>query len=55
MMNQIRSATNGNYALGGERFQKEIEIALGRRARRGYEGRPTDDINPDGMPEALEL
>jgi putative transposase len=37
---QIRSATNGNYALGGERFQKEIEASLGRRVKRGQAGRP---------------
>ena len=40
IVTQIRSATNGNYALGNERFQKEIEAALGRRARRGQAGRP---------------
>ena len=40
IVTQIRSATNGNYALGSERFQKEIEAALGRRARRGQAGRP---------------
>lgn len=41
IVGQIRSATNGNFALGNERFQKEIESALGRRARRGQSGRPT--------------
>jgi hypothetical protein len=40
IIGQIRNATNGNYALGGERFQREIETALGRRARRGQAGRP---------------
>lgn len=40
VVGQIRSATNGNYALGGERFQREIETALGRRASRGQAGRP---------------
>lgn len=40
MMVQIRRATNGNYALGNERFQQEIEAVLGRRARRGHAGRP---------------
>jgi putative transposase len=55
MVNQIRSATNGNYALGGERFQKEIEAVLGRRARRGYAGRPANDINPDGMQGEFKL
>lgn len=37
---QIRSATNGNYALGSERFQKEIGAMLGRRASKGQSGRP---------------
>ena len=37
---QIRSATNGNYALGSKRFQLEIEQALQRRVSRGVAGRP---------------
>jgi putative transposase len=40
IVGQIRSATNGNFALGGERFQREIEAVLGRRASRGQAGRP---------------
>ncbi len=28
-------------ALGSERFQREIEVTLGRRARRGQAGRPS--------------
>jgi putative transposase len=40
IVGQIRSATNSNYALGGERFQREIETVLGRRASRGQPGRP---------------
>jgi putative transposase len=36
----IRGATNGNIALGGSRFQVDVETALGRRARRGKSGRP---------------
>jgi putative transposase len=36
----IREATNGNVALGSNRFQVEVETALGRRARRGQPGRP---------------
>jgi putative transposase len=39
VVQQIREATNGNYALGNQRFQAEIEQALGRRARRGKAGR----------------
>lgn len=40
VVGQIRSATNGNYALGNERFQREVEVALGRRVKRGQSGRP---------------
>lgn len=45
IMGQIRSATNGNYALGGERFQKEIEAILDRRTSKGQSGRPRKDGN----------
>jgi putative transposase len=38
---EIRCATNGNTALGGNRFKAQIEGTLGRRARRGLPGRPT--------------
>jgi putative transposase len=37
---EIRQATNGNYALGSERFKAEIEEALQRRATPGKSGRP---------------
>ena len=40
MVEEIRKSTNGNFALGGERFTREIEEALARRARRGDSGRP---------------
>ena len=40
IVTSIRDATNGNVALGNERFQLEIEAALGRRAHRGKAGRP---------------
>ena len=36
----IRTATRGNYALGNQRFQAEIESTLGRRACPGTSGRP---------------
>jgi putative transposase len=39
-INEIRNATNGNYALGNERFRTEIEHALKRRATPGRSGRP---------------
>ena len=47
VVGQIRIATNGNFALGGERFQRDIETALGRRARRGQAGRPVNDSAND--------
>lgn len=39
-VDEIRTATNSNYALGNERFREEIEQALKRRATRGTNGRP---------------
>lgn len=39
-VDEIRQATNGNYALGNARFKSEIEQALGRRATPGRSGRP---------------
>ena len=38
--NQIRSATNGNYVLGNQRFQDQITKMLGRRVTKGKAGRP---------------
>jgi putative transposase len=43
LVDQIRSATNGNYALGSARFAAEVEAALGRRATRGRPGRPRQE------------
>lgn len=37
---EIRDATNGNYALGSERFRTEIESVLKRRVIPGKSGRP---------------
>lgn len=42
LIDEIRKATNGNYALGSERFKKEVEAALGRRATPGLPGRPAN-------------
>jgi putative transposase len=39
-LKEIRSAANGSYALGAERFLKEIERMTGRRATAGKPGRP---------------
>ncbi len=40
MADEIRTATNGGFALGGDLFQRQIGLALGRRASRGHPGRP---------------
>ncbi|MFK7730003.1 MAG: transposase [Pseudomonadales bacterium] len=40
VVDRIRGATNGNYALGSKSFQKEIEQLLGRRVSPGIPGRP---------------
>ena len=43
MINEIRSATNGNYALGSDRFKAQVAEVLGRRVIPGKPGRPKKD------------
>jgi putative transposase len=40
LLDEIRSATNGNLVLGSERFQRQIGDALKLRTWRGKVGRP---------------
>jgi len=40
LVDEIRRATNGNYALGNESFAAQVTAALGRRATPGKSGRP---------------
>ena len=40
LVEQIRQASNGNFALGSPRFAEEIAAALGRRVSPGKSGRP---------------
>ncbi|MGB5763011.1 MAG: transposase, partial [Sedimenticolaceae bacterium] len=40
LIDQIRQATNGNFALGNDRFKEQIAAALGRRVRPGRVCRP---------------
>ena len=40
IVDQIRQATNGNFALGNPRFKEEIAAMLGRRVIPGKAGRP---------------
>ena len=42
-IDQIRQATNGNFALGNLRFKEEITSILGRRVTPGKAGRPRKD------------
>jgi len=44
----IRKATNGNYALGSALFVQQIEAALGRRVTAGKAGRPKRNLKRVG-------
>ena len=46
LVDQIRRATNGNFVLGDERFAREIEAVVGRRAVPGKSGRPRKCAEP---------
>lgn len=43
VLSDIRAATNGNYALGSQRFQDQVAAMLGRRVTYGKAGRPPKD------------
>jgi putative transposase len=47
LVDQIRRATNGNFVLGDERFAREIEAFIGRRAVPGKSGRPRKRAEPE--------
>ena len=53
LVDEIRGATNGNFALGGKRFQAQIARALGRRVTRGAAGRPRKEAGSDDRQQAL--
>lgn len=40
LVDEIRKATNGNYALGSKHFQEEVAAILKRRVAPGISGRP---------------
>lgn len=46
-LDEIRRATNGNYALGNERFARQVMAALGRRVTPGKPGRPRATVEPE--------
>jgi len=45
LVDEIRKATNGNYALGNTLFTEQIAAALGRRVTAGKAGRPKTQVN----------
>lgn len=47
VIEEIRRLTNGNYALGDNRFKEEMEIMLQRRARPARAGRPRNEEKND--------
>jgi len=46
VVDSIRQATNGNFALGDSRFGEQIAQALGRRVQPGKSGRPRKSAEP---------
>lgn len=40
LVDEIRAASNGNFALGDARFAEQVAGALGRRVTAGKAGRP---------------
>jgi putative transposase len=47
LVDEIRRATNGNFALGNERFAEEVGTMISRRAAPGQPGRPRNIAEPD--------
>jgi REP-associated tyrosine transposase len=47
-LEEIRVSSNAGYALGSERFRKELAAALGRRTGPGRSGRPAETFTRQG-------
>ena len=47
LVDEIRRATNGNYALGHAAFAEQVSAALGQRAAPGKSGRPRRVTEPE--------
>jgi putative transposase len=53
-LEEIRTSANAGYALGNERFRKDMAVALGRRVGPGKPGRPSEGLKRHaGGEEAL--
>lgn len=53
LIEEIRNATNGGYALGNAVFTAQIAAALGRRVTRGEAGRPMKPRDDEGQERLL--
>jgi len=53
-IDEIRMATNGNFALGGRSFGREVSATLGRRAERGLPGRPSSTDRTKNQKDLLD-
>lgn len=51
VLDEIRRATNGNFALGNPAFVEQIAVALGRRVVPGKSGRPRSSVEPSAREE----
>lgn len=47
LVDEIRKAVNGNFALGNALFAEQVAAELGRRVVRGEAGRPFKKIAPE--------
>jgi putative transposase len=54
MVDALRRATNGNFALGTPRFADEVAALLGRRATQGKAGRPKKVVETDEAQAAAQ-
>jgi putative transposase len=52
-LRDIRSATNGGYALGSESFKRNMAVLLGRRVSMGLPGRPGRVAQPKAVEPGL--
>ena len=57
LVDDIRRATNGNFALGNKRFAAQVSSVLGRRATPGKFGRPrkAPELEPESESESGNL
>ncbi len=54
LVDEIRRATNGNFALGDESLAAQASAALGRRAVPGKSGRPRKVVEPESSNQFLK-